>query len=180
MRYSLLFAAGLLASLCSCAQRAALTSAAPATPASPILGSKPRTVSTIPIHTLPNDTALVFQRTPCYGTCPAYTAVVFRNGKVSYTGERFVPVTGPRALSLPQATVQEMVDQARAINFNGLEPSYHAQVTDLPATIVTSYLPGQRPYQVMAERGAAPTPLQGYIDYLASKLDPLAGLSGKQ
>jgi hypothetical protein len=61
---------------------------------------KPRTVSTIPSNTGPNDTVLVFQRTPCYGTCPAYTATIFRSGKVSYTGERSVPVMGQHTFSI--------------------------------------------------------------------------------
>ncbi|TVT41785.1 hypothetical protein FNT36_10205 [Hymenobacter setariae] len=162
--YPLAFVAGLSA----CSQHA--------TPQQPTF-QKPRTVSTIPIHTFPSDTALVFQRTPCYGTCPAYTATVFRNGKVSYNGERSVPVMGQHTFSLDQATVAAMLDEARRRNFNSLEHSYHARVTDLPATIITTYLPGQKHYQVMAERGAAPQPLQGYIDYLGAKLDPLAGLS---
>ena len=141
---------------------------------------KPRVVSTIPINTAPGDTVLVFQRTPCYGTCPVYTATIFRNGKVSYQGERFVPVLGQHALSLDQPTVAAMLDEARRINFNGLAHSYHANVSDQPATVITTYLPGQKRYQVTAEHGAAPQPLQGYIDYLADKLDPLAGINAKR
>jgi hypothetical protein len=141
---------------------------------------KPRTVSTIPINTGPNDTVLVFQRTPCYGTCPAYTATIFRSGKVSYTGERSVPVMGQHTFSIDQPTVTALLEKARTINFNSLEHDYKARVTDLPATIITTYLPGQKRYQVVAERGAAPLPLQGYIDYLADKLDPLAGVQPKR
>jgi hypothetical protein len=165
--YLLLFATGLAA----CSQHIA--------PQQPIF-QKPRTVSTIPINTAPNDTVLVFQRTPCYGTCPAYTATIFRNGKVSYTGERFVPVTGQHTFSIDQRSVTAMLEKARSINFNSLEHTYRAGATDLPATIITTYLPGQHRYQVVAERGAAPQLLQGYIDYLADKLDPLAGLKANR
>jgi hypothetical protein len=138
---------------------------------------RPRTVSTIPINTAPGDTVLVFQRTPCYGTCPAYTATIFRSGKVSYTGDRFVPVLGQHTFTLDPATIAAMLAEARRINFNGLEHSYRSGATDLPATIVTTYLPGQQRYRVLAERGAAPAPLQGYLAYLTGKLDPLAGLN---
>lgn len=173
MRYASHFAAGLLASLSACAQRSASTATTPAT-ATP---GRPRTVSTIPINTAPGDTALVFKRTPCYGTCPAYTATVFRNGQVSYFGERFVPVTGQHSLSLSQPIVMAMLEEARHLNFTQLAPSYRAGATDLPATVVTVYLPGQRRHEVFAERSAAPPALQGYIDYLAERLDPLAGLA---
>ncbi|RZK24006.1 MAG: hypothetical protein EOO56_03070 [Hymenobacter sp.] len=165
--YLLAFAAGLPA----CSQRTA--------PQQPTF-RKPHPVSTIPINTAPGDTVLVFQRTLCYGTCPAYTATVFRSGKVSYYGERFVPVLGQHALSLDQPTVAAMLAEARRINFNSLLPNYRAQVSDQPGTIITTYLPGQKPHQVMAEQGAAPALLQGYIDYLTATFDPLAGIKAER
>jgi len=167
----------LTATLAACTRRPATTSAAAAaTPATPVF-QKPRTVSTIPINTAPGDTALVYQRTPCFGTCPAYTATVFRDGRVSYYGDRFVPVKGQQMLSLPQPMVQELLDGARRINFTQLPTEYRSNVTDLPGTYVTVYLPGQQRHKVFAERGAAPKELQGYLDFLQGRLDPLAGLN---
>lgn len=167
----------LATSLTACAQRSATTGAsAPAAPATPVF-QKPRTVSTIPINTAPGDTVLVYQRTPCYGTCPAYTATVFRDGRVSYYGDRFVPVKGQQTLSLPQPTVQELLAGARRIHFTQLRTEYRSNVTDLPGTFVTVYLPGQQRHKVFAERGAAPKELQGYLDFLQGRLDPLAGLN---
>jgi hypothetical protein len=162
----------LSALLPACAQHVSAPAAA-----APVSTSihKPRTVSTIPINTAPTDTVLVFQRTPCHGTCPIYTATIFRNGKVSYSGERFVPLTGSHELHLDQATVTAMLAEARRINFNQLAPSYTANVSDLPATIITVYQPGQQRHRVLAE-ASIPAPLQGYITYLKSKIDPLAGL----
>ncbi len=160
----------------ACAQRAAGPAAT-----TPVAGlpHKPRTVSTIPINTAPADTVLVFQRTPCYGTCPTYTATIFRNGQVSYHGERFVPLTGQHTLSLAPATVTAMLDEARRIDFNQLAPSYTSNISDLPATIITVYLPGQQRHRVAAESNI-PAPLQSYIAYLKSKLDPLAGLKAER
>lgn len=163
----------LATTLAACAQRSATTGAAAS--ATPVF-HKPRTVSTIPINTAPGDTVLVFQRTPCYGTCPSYTATIFRNGQVSYFGDRFVPVTGQRTLSLPPATVAALLDEARRINFNALAPSYTSNVSDLPSTIITVYQPGQPRHRVRAESNI-PAPLQGYIAYLKGRLDPLAGLN---
>ncbi|RZK59912.1 MAG: hypothetical protein EOO59_07335 [Hymenobacter sp.] len=162
----------LAAVLPACSQRAAPPQAAAQQPAL----QKPRPVSTIPINTAPGDTVLVFQRTPCYGTCPAYTATVFRSGQVNYNGERFVPVPGQHTLTLDQGTVTAMLEAARRINFNSLEHRYQSGATDMPATVITTYLPGQKRHQVLAERGAAPQPLQGYIDYLTKQFDPLAGI----
>jgi hypothetical protein len=160
----------------ACAQHVAAPAAA--TPAPPSF-HKPRTVSTIPINTAPNDTVLVFQRTPCHGTCPIYTATIFRNGKVAYDGERFVPLTGSHELHLDPTTVTAMLAEARRINFNELAPSYTANVSDLPSTIITVYQPGQQRHRVLAEADI-PAPLQGYITYLKSKIDPLAGLGAEK
>ena len=175
MRYYLCLLA-FAAALPACSQRIARPQASAQQPAF----KKPRTVSTIPINTAPGDTVLVFQRTLCYGTCPAYTATVFRNGKVSYDGERFVPILGQHTLSFDQPTVAAMLDKARSLNFNSLEHNYRSGATDMPATIITTYLPGQRRYRVLAERGAAPPALQNYIDYLTKQFDPLAGINSER
>jgi hypothetical protein len=166
----------LAAVLPACAQRVAAPAAA--TPAAGAF-HKPRTVSTIPINTAPNDTVLVFQRTPCHGTCPIYTATIFRNGKVAYNGERFVTLTGSHELHLDPATVTAMLAEARRINFNQFAPSYTANVSDLPSTIITVYQPGQQRHRVLAE-ASIPAPLQEYITYLKSKIDPLAGLGAEK
>lgn len=164
---------GLAAILPACAQHAfpqqpAITKQVPVT--------RPRPISTIPIHTSPHDTALVFQRTLCYGTCPSYTVTIFRDGRVAYVGERFVPLLGTRSDSLPQATVMAMLDEARRINFTALQPQYTGNVSDLPSTIIAVYLPGQHVHRVEASQGL-PDNLKGYIAYLRDRIDPLAGLN---
>ncbi len=165
--YLLAFATALPA----CSQRA--------TPQQPA-ASRPRPVSTIPITTAPGDTALVVERTACFGTCPVYKATVFRSGKVDYEGRRFVPVTGQHTLSIDQSTVTAMIEGARRIDFNSLKPEYLSGATDMPAIIVTTYLPGQKRHQVLAERGAAPKPLQAYLDSLTHELDQLAGINAER
>ena len=138
--------------------------------------TKSRPFSTIPIHTSPHDTALVFQRTLCYGTCPSYTATIFRDGRVAYVGERFVPLLGTRSDSLPQATVMAMLDEARRINFTALQSRYTSNVSDLPSIIIAVYLPGQHRHRVEATQGM-PDNLKGYIAYLRDRIDPLAGFN---
>ncbi len=118
---------------------------------------------------------LVFQRTPCYGTCPAYTATVFADGRVEYEGQRFVPVLGKHTLRLPPATVADMLAAAQRINFSQLEERYSRNTSDLPATIITVHPAGQPAKSVFAEEGI-PAGLQGYITYLKGQLDPLAGI----
>lgn len=118
---------------------------------------------------------LVFQRTPCYGTCPAYTATVFADGRVEYEGQRFVPVLGKHTLRLPPATVAGMLAETQRINFSQLEERYSRNTSDLPATIITVHPAGQPAKSVFAEEGV-PDNLKSYISYLQARLDPLAGI----
>ncbi|MVN78285.1 hypothetical protein GO988_18295 [Hymenobacter sp. HMF4947] len=118
---------------------------------------------------------LVFQRTPCYGTCPAYTATIFADGRVEYEGQRFVPVLGKHTLKLPVATVNELLAGAKRINFNSLEERYSRNTSDLPATIITVHPVGQPLKAVFADEGI-PANLQGYINLLKARLDPLSGV----
>ena len=122
---------------------------------------------------------LIFQRTPCYGTCPAYTARVFADGRVEYEGQRFVPVLGPRTLSLPPAAVAAMLAEGQRIGFRKLDERYSGNTSDLPATLITLHPAGQPAKSVFAEE-QIPANLQGYIQYLQGRLDPLAGIGVKE
>lgn len=115
---------------------------------------------------------LVFQRTPCYGTCPVYTATIFADGRVEYDGQRFVALLGKHTLSLPVATVNEMLAEAKRINFNKFRERYSGNTSDLPASIITVHPVGQPAKAVYAEEGI-PDNLADYIKYLQSKLAPL-------
>ena len=121
----------------------------------------------------PQEPVLVFQRTPCNGTCPVYTANVFADGRVEYDGQRFVGLLGKHTLSLPVATVNELLAEAKRINFSKFQERYSGNTSDLPANIVTVHPLGQPRKAVYAEENV-PADLQGYIKLLHSKLDPLS------
>jgi hypothetical protein len=116
---------------------------------------------------------LVFQRTPCNGTCPVYTANIFADGRVEYDGQRFVGLLGKHTLSLPVVTVNELLAEAKRINFGKFQERYSGNTSDLPANIITVHPAGQPRKAVYAEENV-PADLQQYIKLLHSKLDPLA------
>ncbi|HET9506245.1 MAG TPA: DUF6438 domain-containing protein [Hymenobacter sp.] len=122
---------------------------------------------------------LVVQRTPCHGTCPTYKAAIYADGRVEYEGERFVNRIGKHTLRLPVATVNQMLAEAKRINFNNFRDQYAGDVYDLPSTIVTVQPAGQ-PAKKVEARQDIPEKLQAYLDYLHKQLDPLAnGLEEK-
>lgn len=119
---------------------------------------------------------LIYQRTPCYGRCPVYTAAIYADGRVEYDGQRFVPLLGKHTLSLPPATVAGLLAEARRINFSALAERYVGNTSDLPASIITVHPVGQPLHAVYASENI-PASLQGYINYLNGRLDPLAGVN---
>lgn len=164
MRYLVLLLAFSLA-LPACAQRKMSRKAKPA-----------KTAATTPKTQEP---VLVYQRTPCFGRCPVYTATIFADGRVEYDGQRFVPLLGKHILSLPPATVAALLAEARRINFAELAERYVGNTSDLPATIITVHPAGQPLHAVYASENI-PASLQGYIDYLNGRLDPLAGVNAAE
>jgi hypothetical protein len=140
--------------------------------------TKPMTTSNAPVKGA-TEPVLVVQRTPCHGTCPTYKAAIYADGRVEYEGERFVNRIGKHTLRLPVATVNQMLAEAKRINFNGFRDQYVGDVYDLPSTIVTVQPAGQSAKKVEA-RQDIPDKLQAYLDYLTKQLDPLAnGLEEK-
>jgi hypothetical protein len=134
--------------------------------------TKAMTTTTVPAATAATAPVLVFQRTPCHGTCPTYKAAIYADGRVEYEGERFVNLMGKHTLHLPAATVSQMLTEAKRIGFNKLRDRYAGDTYDLPSTIITVQPTGQPAKSVYAMQDI-PENLQGYIDYLNKQLDPL-------
>ena len=140
--------------------------------------TKPMTTTQAPVRGA-TEPVLVVQRTPCHGTCPTYKAAIYADGRVEYEGERFVHRIGKHTLRLPVATVNQMLAEAKRVNFNSFRDQYVGDVYDLPSTIITVQPVGQ-PAKKVEARQDIPEKLQAYLDYLNKQLDPLAnGLEEK-
>jgi hypothetical protein len=140
------------------------------------LPRKSKATTTAPTPSRQAEPVLVFQRTPCNGRCPTYTATIFADGRVEYDGQRYVPLLGKRTLSLPPATVMQLLAEAKRIHFEQLQERYAGNTSDLPATIITVRQSGTAAKAVFASEDI-PANLQGYINYLKARLDPLAGVN---
>jgi hypothetical protein len=139
------------------------------------LPRKSKAAATAPTPSRQAEPVLVFQRTPCNGRCSTYTATIFADGRVEYDGQRYVPLLGKHTLSLPPATVTQLLAEAKHIHFEQLQERYAGNTSDLPATLITVRQPGAAAKAVYASEGI-PEKLQQYISYLTRMLDPLAGI----
>lgn len=120
---------------------------------------------------------LTFERTRCFGKCPAYVMQVFADGRVAYEGRRDVPVMGTKEFKLPAATVADLLRTAQEAHFDQFQNRYSQNTSDLPSTVVTIRQPNGQLKTVSVEEGE-PANVRMFITYLAHQLDPLAQVGG--
>ena len=122
------------------------------------------------------EAVLTFERTPCFGTCPAYTMQVFADGHVVYEGRRRVPMMGTKELKLPASAVTDMLNQAKESHFDQFQARYSMNTTDLPSTIIAVRQPNGKLKTVVLEEGA-PDNVRQLFTYIGNQLDTLAQLN---
>lgn len=122
---------------------------------------------------------LTFERTPCFGTCPAYSMKVFADGRVSYEGRRAVPMMGQQELKLPVATLVEMLRQAREAHFDQFQERYSRGTTDLPSMVIGVRQANGQLKTVTVEEGA-PDNVKMLVLYLSNQFDTLAQLGSTE
>ena len=118
---------------------------------------------------------LTFERTSCFGTCPAYMMKVYADGRVAYEGRRFAPVEGLKELRLPVAAVNDMLRMAQEVRFDQFAERYARGTTDLPSTVVAVRQPSGKFKTVAVEEGE-PANVRDFFAYLATQFDALAEL----
>ncbi|MBO3271922.1 hypothetical protein J4D97_14785 [Hymenobacter defluvii] len=121
---------------------------------------------------------MVFRKTRCFGTCPAYTATVYADGRVAYEGLDFVTLKGKHELRLPTAVINQTIQQANALHFSQLQSHYLSGVSDLPSTYLTLTLADGTQKTVQAElTDNTPAELKDLLTYVTEQMEKItAGL----
>ena len=122
-----------------------------------------------------NRIVVTIERESCFGGCPIYSAQIYADGTVVYTGKRYVKEIGERRYWIPQRRILALINEFERIDYFSLKYKYDADengqsVTDLPTT-TTSICHGGRTKRVV-NYYAAPKKLHELED----KIDGLAGL----
>ena len=120
---------------------------------------------------------LTFERTACFGLCPAYSMQVYADGRVTYNGRRAVPLMGPQELKLPAATVAAMLRNAEEAKFEQFRERYAQNTSDLPSIVVSIRQANGQLKTVTVEEGA-PQNVTTFFTYLSTQFDQLAQLGG--
>lgn len=108
------------------------------------------------------------QRTPCFGTCPAYSVEIRSDGSAHYSGRSHAPRVGEFNGTVDRAAMQALVDRAQAIGFFSFQDKYDGPVTDLPSTIIRVNANGKD--KKVVGRVKTPPAFKPFADYADSLL----------
>jgi len=97
--------------------------------------------------------SIVLERSACFGRCPVYRAVLYRDGLAVYHGKAHVQRSGIWRGIVPQRDFERLAFLAEYIHFAALDSSYSENVTDLPGTWITVGWRGSRGSQTVYEYG---------------------------
>jgi hypothetical protein len=81
-----------------------------------------------------------FERTLCYGSCPAYTVTIHGDGRVEYAGKQYVKTTGNQKGRIEPAAIKALVAEFARAKFLAL-PDYSEEkcacrrCTDMPSAV---------------------------------------------
>jgi Domain of unknown function (DUF6438) len=84
-----------------------------------------------------NSLRITLTRGGCYGTCCTYEIAIHGDGTVLYDGQAYVGTTGKKKLEISHASLVQLVDTFRKVDYFSLADGYLSGVTDNP-TYVTS------------------------------------------
>ncbi len=96
---------------------------------------------------------LMFQKTPCFGTCPSYEALIYTNGHVRFIPWEHVPVTDTLTFQLTGKELNELTAAIVDLNYKTLENLYKTEWTDMPATHLYFYEAGKEVKHIKHEEG---------------------------
>ena len=80
---------------------------------------------------------VTLERTPCYGTCPAYTLTLNADGTAAYLGRLHVSRLGAYQGTFSNQALQRLVPLLDRWDFWKMKSRYESLATDLPSQTVT-------------------------------------------
>jgi len=112
--------------------------------------------------------ALSFERTLCFGTCPAFKITINNDGTCYYEGFKFVDRLGKFKANISKEQMKEIQKEAERIGFFSMKDKYDATVTDVPSVI--TMISGPNGKKEIMNRFDGPQELRSFEDYLDSIL----------
>jgi hypothetical protein len=117
-------------------------------------------------------TAISLTRTACFGNCPAYTVLIYADGRTEYTGKAFVKVKGTKKYESPKSKVAELIGDVQKSDFFRLKDTYAASIVDIP-TYTLCFADGQQEKKIVDHHGKD-VGMPESVTNLENKIDEVA------
>lgn len=105
-------------------------------------------------------TEITLERTPCYGRCATYSAILRADGTVTYSGRANVPHIGSYRGTVDKYYFERLSELVRSQAYSELQALYSHPVSDQAGVITSVVVNGQRK-TVKNYAGAGPIKLWG-------------------
>ncbi|WP_377479386.1 DUF6438 domain-containing protein [Pontibacter toksunensis] len=96
---------------------------------------------------------LLFQKTPCFGTCPAYNATIYENGSIQFTEFKNALAQDTLILQLAEYELQQLKEKVALLHYKELQNRYLSNWSDISSTYFTFYESGKKVKRVKHEEG---------------------------
>ncbi|MDZ7719268.1 MAG: DUF6438 domain-containing protein [Balneolaceae bacterium] len=123
------------------------------------------------------DTLVQMERTVCFGTCPAYTLSILKDGKVTFNGREFVDHKGIATGQMSQKNLDVLIQRIRESHFMDVpsSPECESRYTDHSSVFLTVKLEDER-NSVSHYLGCKGFQYEGELYELEEAIDSLAGV----
>lgn len=100
-----------------------------------------------------NQPLLLFQKSPCLGTCPAYNATIYQDGSISFVEFKNALAQDTVQLQMSGVDLRQLKQELETLEYRNLQDSYLTNWSDISATYLTFYEAGKEVKQVRHEEG---------------------------
>jgi hypothetical protein len=116
----------------------------------------------------PADKVIEMTKGPCYGRCPVFTLTIYKNGLVSYKGERYTDRLGTYEKKLKKKELQSIIDEFKRANFWQFRDTYRGMIPDMQSVSITYIEDGKK--KTVTGKEIRPNA----VKWLESQLDQIA------
>ncbi|HEY4651204.1 MAG TPA: DUF6438 domain-containing protein [Pontibacter sp.] len=106
---------------------------------------------------------LLYQKTPCFGPCPSYEALVYTNGTVRFVPREHTPATDTLTFQLTDKELQKLITEIAELNYKNLQDLYKTEWSDMPSTHLYFYEAGKEVKHIKHQQDG-PTQLIRFIE----------------
>lgn len=96
---------------------------------------------------------LLFQKTPCLGTCPAYNAMVYEDGSIRFVEYKKALAQDTLQLQLAKKELKQLKEAMEELNYKDLQNNYLSGWSDISSTYLTFYEDGKQVKRVKHQKG---------------------------